>query len=271
LKNYFLVENYKMMIKSIHPKESSTLLGFKKLLSIKRMKYYSPFLIIFIVLASVLSLAAEIEKYYGKIDPGDGHIYTCSGEIIRNDGKVTKTSYFYDENGKILLNEKVVFDEKGYKLINLVSEEPRYGRIQEIQRKGSQYIARYRKNSGEEFREYIINDQPLLLHSSNLPVYLSQNLNLIGESGHVCRLIIVPMKMEIEMIFKNKGIKNIDGHQCFEIQMDAANIFLKPLVKTHYFYYGTEAPHYLYHYIGTISLTNPNGDDIWGTISLTYE
>ena len=86
------------------------------------MKYYSPFLIIFIVLASVLSLAAEIEKYYGKIDPGNGQIYTCRGEIIRNDGKVTKTSYFYDENGKILLNEKVVFDEKGYKLISLVSE-----------------------------------------------------------------------------------------------------------------------------------------------------
>ena len=260
-----------MMDKPLHSKGNLTSLDFEKLSPIKKMKWYSPFLIIFIFLTALLSPAAEVEKYQGKIDPGNGQIYTCRGEIIRNDGKVTKTSYFYDENGKILLNEKVVFDEKGYKLISLVSEEPRYGRIQEIQRKGSQYIARYCKNSGEEFREHIINDQPLLLHGSNLPVYLSQNLDLIGENGHICRLIIVPMKMEIEMIFKNKGIKNIDGHQCYEIQMDAANLFLKPLVKTHYFYYGTEEPHYLYHYIGTISLTDPRGNDIWGTISFTYE
>ena len=260
-----------MMIKIAHYKTISTSLSPLKLLVIDQFKCHLLLLIFFIALEAVLAPATEIEKYNGKIDPGDGHIYTCSGEIIRNNGRVTKTSYFYDENGQILLNEKVVFDEKGYKLVSLVSEEPRYGRIQEIQRKGNQYLARYCKNTGEEYREHIFNDKPLLLHGSYLPVYLSQNLNLIGENGHICHLILVPMKMEIEMIFKNKGIKNIDGHKCYEIQMDAANLLLKPLVKTHYFYYGTEAPHYLYYYIGTISLTDPKGSDIWGTISFTYE
>lgn len=224
-----------------------------------------------VILTGILTIAADIEQFHGKVDLANGHYYTCDGMIVRKKGKVTKTARFYNEDGKLILTESVSYNEQGYKLNKLSIDENRYGREHEIERKNDKYVIRYRENADNKFSERIIDDQPLTLHGSYLPVYLSQNLDRINENGCTCRLIIVPRKMEIEMIFKNNGIKNIDGHECFEITMDAANILLKPLVRTHYFYYGVDESHRLYRYIGTIEPTEPNGGAIWGTTSFTYK
>jgi len=223
-----------------------------------------------VIMAGILSFAADTQQYHGKIDLGNGHFYNCKGKVIRNTGRVTKSSRFFDEDGQLILTESVTYTEPDYKLEKLSVDESRFGRKHEIVRKGNRYLIRYRENAEHEFSARTIGDQPLTLHGSYLPIYLSGNLDRINENRCTCRLIIVPRKMEVEMVFRNSGIKIIDGHECFEITMDAANIVLKPLVRTHYFYFGIEESHRLYLYIGTIAPTEPNGDAIWGTISFTY-
>jgi hypothetical protein len=222
-------------------------------------------------LTGLIAFATGVEHYYGKIDLGNGHFYSSTGKIVKKKGQVNKSARFFDEKGQLILTETVTYAESDYKLQKLLVDENRYGREHEITRKGDAYVIRYREKTGERYSERTVGDHQLTLHGSYLPIYLSENLNLIGESGLVCRLIIVPQKMEIEMIFRNNGIKTIGGHECYEITMDAANILLRTIVKTHYFYYETAKPHHLYLYIGTIAPTEPNGDALWGTISFTYD
>ena len=228
------------------------------------------FIILVVLLTCTTLLAIETQKYLGKINLGDSLFYTCRGEIIRKDKQVTKSSHFFDENGKLILTETVTFNEDNFELISLSSSEKNYGRVQKIERDGENFRLNYKKDFADKLNEYTMDYQPLTLHGSNLPVFLSDNLDRLGEDGLSCRLILVPRKMKIEMKFVNKGQVKVNGQECYEIQMDAANILLKPLVKTHYFYFGVNKPHLLYKYIGTIAPIDAEGNDLWGTINFSY-
>jgi len=225
---------------------------------------------IVITLSGVLAIAADSEHFTGEIVLGNGKFYSYAGQIVQNQGIVTKSSRFYDENGRYFLSESVTYQEKDYILVSLHVEDSRYGREQEILRDGNNYRIRYKESAKKKFSERTIIDRPLTMHGSYLPIFLSRNLEQIGTKGLVCRLLIVPRKMEIEVIIRNNGVKTVDGHACYEIQMKAANLVLKPLIKPHYFYFGVDAPHRLYFYRGTIQPTTPNGDAMWGTITLRY-
>jgi len=221
-------------------------------------------------LTSIVLPAINSQRFSGEIELGGGLSYSCKGEIIRKNRQVTKSTYFFDENDKLILTEIVTFDANNFEPISLSSEEDINGSEQKIERDGISFHLYYKKNFTDKLSEYTMEYQPLTLHGSNLPVFLSENLDRIGENGFTCHLILVPRKMKIEMKFVNKGKVKVNGRPCYEIQMDAANLVLKPLVKTHYFYFGVDQPHLLYKYTGTIAPTDANGNDLWGTINFSY-
>jgi len=214
--------------------------------------------------------AGEQVQFSGEVELTDGRCLRCTGSITRQARFTVKTSEFFDAQGRRLLTEVVRFANDSYRLMDMRTEEPGYGRSEEIVATSSGYVLRYRKSTGQAPVERIVRDKDLTLHGSYLAIYIAENLEHLQETEVLCRLLVVPQRLPIEVRLSGQGIVKRNGRECYLIQMEPLRAFVKPFMPTHYFYFDRAQPHQLVYYQGLIQLTDSQGDYLNAEINFKF-